>query len=131
MEHLKLVLILCIAIVAATSTVNALSLQKDVCGNGEAPLAGYFCGRGINRRDCPSTHRCVIAPNDAYAVCCPLPQQQNMEMIADSTANKPGSCPPPSGLIGICIARCTTDNDCPGDSKCCGSCPRQCSKAIF
>ncbi len=37
-----------------------------------------------------------------------------------------GSCLKPSEGIGICIARCTDDNDCEGDLKCCGDCPRDC-----
>lgn len=112
--------------------VHALSIKDDVCGNGQTPLAGYFCGRGINRRDCPSTHHCVIAPTDAYAVCCPNDREVgDIEMAVEAVANKPGSCPPPSGMIGICIARCTTDDDCEGDEKCCGSCPRQCTKAVL
>ena len=112
-------------------TAHALSIQDDVCGDNQAPLADYFCGRGFNRRDCPSTHQCVIAPNDAYAVCCPKRQDGDVKTAVQTLANKPGSCPPPSGMIGICIARCTTDDDCEGDEKCCGSCPRQCTKASF
>ncbi len=45
--------------------------KQSPCKNGQAPLADYFCGRGPNRKNCPSTHTCVIAPNDAYAVFCP------------------------------------------------------------
>lgn len=45
--------------------------KETPCENGKAPLDGYFCGRGPNRRECPSNHQCMIAPNDAYAVCCP------------------------------------------------------------
>jgi len=51
------------------------------CRNGQAPLDGYFCGRGPNRRECPSTHQCMIAPNDAYAVCCPLQQQIEKKLV--------------------------------------------------
>jgi hypothetical protein len=45
--------------------------KQSPCENGQEPLDGYFCGRGPDRRECPSTHQCMIAPNDAYAVCCP------------------------------------------------------------
>lgn len=45
--------------------------KKSPCENNQPPLSGYFCGRGPNRRDCPRKHYCKIAPNDAYAVCCP------------------------------------------------------------
>ena len=41
------------------------------CKNGQSPLDGYFCGNGSNQKECPSNSTCVIAPNDAYAVCCP------------------------------------------------------------
>jgi hypothetical protein len=131
MALLKNIFIFYITTAITILLVNSLSVQNDKCSDGQAPLADYFCGRGINRRDCPSTHHCVIAPNDAYAVCCPVHQQRDVAMIAHATDNKPGSCPPPSGMIGICIARCSTDNDCAGDQKCCGSCPRQCSSAVF
>jgi hypothetical protein len=130
MALLKLVVIFYVTIAMTTLLVNSLSVQNDICGDGQVLLEGYFCGRGPNRRECPSTHYCNVAPNDAYAVCCPNRQQSDVEMIARPT-NKPGSCPPPSGMIGICIARCTEDIDCPGDHKCCGSCPRLCSQAIF
>lgn len=110
------------AIVAINALfIDAVAIKKDICGNGEAPLTGYFCGRGPNRRNCPSTHHCVISPVDAYAVCCPNIQEDT---------EKPGSCPPPSDLFGICIARCTDDSSCPGSQKCCGSCPRQCVSAV-
>jgi len=130
MALLKIVFSVYITIAMTTLFVNSLSVQTDICDDGQAPLADYFCGRGPNRRDCPSSHHCVIAPNDAYAVCCPHRQQKDIEMVAPS-AEKPGSCPPPSGKIGICIARCSTDINCPGDLKCCGGCPRQCTSAVF
>ncbi|CAF0933626.1 unnamed protein product [Rotaria sp. Silwood1] len=91
------------------------------CKNQQAPLPDYFCGRGLNRTDCPSNYTCVIAPNDSYAVCCPSNEQ---------SGTKPGSCPPPPQLPGNCIAKCTTDIDCKGKLKCCGSCPRQCVKPL-
>ncbi|UJR27981.1 hypothetical protein I4U23_009239 [Adineta vaga] len=47
-------------------------VSTRTCRDGQAPLEDYFCGRGPNRRECPSTHYCSIAANDAYAVCCPL-----------------------------------------------------------
>jgi hypothetical protein len=128
MALLKFVFIVYVVTVLATWMVNCL--PKDVCGNGQVPLAGYNCGRSSTRRNCPSTHRCVIAPNDAYAVCCPHRQEADLEVTKRSN-NKPGSCTPPSGMFGICTARCTTDGDCPGDEKCCGSCPRACMKALF
>ncbi len=45
--------------------------NESPCGNGQAPLDDFFCGRGPNSRACPSTHECIIAPDDGYAVCCP------------------------------------------------------------
>ncbi|CAF0811428.1 unnamed protein product [Rotaria sordida] len=102
--------------------------KKSPCDNDETPLEGYFCGRSPNRRACPSTHQCAIAPNDAYAVCCPRAKQPS-----ERSLQKSGECPSPSssGLMGICIARCTRDNDCEGEQKCCGGCPRQCVKPVF
>jgi len=106
-----------------TLLVNSLSVQNDKCGDVQAPLAGYFCGRGVNHHDCPSTHNCIIVPSDAYGVCCPRHQQRDEKMVARPIV-KPGSCPPSSDRLGICIARCSADKDCPVDHKCCGSCPR-------
>ncbi|CAF2134915.1 unnamed protein product [Rotaria magnacalcarata] len=45
--------------------------KRTPCEDNQPPLAGYNCGRSPNRQPCPSTHYCNIAPNDAYAVCCP------------------------------------------------------------
>jgi hypothetical protein len=106
------------------------SCKKSPCENDRSPLVDYFCGRGLNRRDCPSTHYCKIAPNDAYAVCCPRADPVQ-KLLARKSTVKRGSCPPPSGLFGICIARCTTDTDCQGDLKCCGGCPRSCVQPVF
>ncbi len=103
--------------------------KSSPCQNGQAPLAGYFCGRGPNRQDCPSAYKCVIAPNDAYAVCCPRCKQAVTKVT--KPIGKPGSCPPPSDLIDICTADCSNDNDCKGNFKCCGSCPRTCVQPVF
>jgi hypothetical protein len=130
MALLKSVFICYVTITMTIVMVYSLSVEKDKCGDDQAPLADYFCGRGFNRRNCPSTHRCVIAPNDAYAVCCPNHQQNDAETVAALT-EKAGSCPPPSSMFGICVARCFADSDCAGTHKCCGGCPRQCSPAVF
>jgi hypothetical protein len=100
--------------------------KKSPCDQEETPLDGYFCGRGPNRRECPSTHQCAIAPNDAYAVCCPRTQQS-----PELNSNKRGICPSSPNLMGICVARCFADRDCEGEQKCCGGCPRQCTKPVF
>ena len=50
------------------------SCKKTPCQNDQEPLEGYFCGLSSSQQDCPSTHYCDVAPNDAYAVCCPNPQ---------------------------------------------------------
>jgi hypothetical protein len=63
--------------------------QKSPCTNGQAPLAGYFCGRGPTRQDCPSTHEYITAPNDAYAVYCPHSQQDVTTPAQE--IEKPGS----------------------------------------
>ncbi|CAF2345753.1 unnamed protein product [Rotaria sp. Silwood2] len=94
------------------------------CGNRHAPLPGYFCGRGPTHKDCPSNYICVIAPNDAYAVCCRSYHQPVTRPVR--TTKKPGSCPPSLNKIGACYAECTTDIDCPRNLKCCGNCPRVC-----
>ena len=130
MAFLKFVFIFYATVAMSTLLVNAFSTKKDMCTDGQAPLAGYFCGRGINRRECPSTHHCVIAPNDAYAVCCPNHEERASKVVIRSADEKPGSCPPPKVSFGICIAKCSADADCPNDEKCCGSCPRACVKAV-
>ncbi|CAF3610442.1 unnamed protein product [Rotaria sp. Silwood1] len=77
-------------------------------------------------RECPSTHQCAIALNDAYAVCCP-----NNIQPPERNSNKPGLCPSSSGGRGICFARCNDDSECEGEQKCCGGCRRQCVDRIF
>ncbi|CAF5015398.1 unnamed protein product, partial [Rotaria sp. Silwood1] len=96
--------------------------KTSPCEDGRAPLPGYFCGRSPTRRDCPRNYACLIAPNDAYAVCC----HSNRHF-----GTKPGSCPQPSNRIGACYAACTIDKDCPGNRKCCGNCPRICVQPLF
>jgi hypothetical protein len=55
--------------------------KESPCEDGQAPLDGYFCGRGSDRRECPTTHHCMIAPNDAFAVCCPRQRQVQKKSI--------------------------------------------------
>ncbi|CAF0948244.1 unnamed protein product [Rotaria sordida] len=57
--------------VADANGCPACTCKKTPCENNQDSLVGYFCGRGPDRRECPQTHYCHIAPNDAYAVCCP------------------------------------------------------------
>ena len=44
------------------------SITGSVCPSG-TPLSHVFCGLGGT--GCPSGYYCEVAPNDAYAVCCP------------------------------------------------------------
>ncbi|CAF3375496.1 unnamed protein product [Rotaria socialis] len=71
--------------------------NRSPCERFQAPLDGYFCGRGIiNRTDCPSNYACVIAPNDAYAACCPSSKTITTTTTITQpvvTTKKPGSCP--------------------------------------
>ena len=129
MALLKLALILFVAFAITTTEAIPRRTSKNPCGKGRQPLAGYFCGRGPTRQDCPSGYQCIIAPNDAYAVCCPLRSQTTT--TTTTAADKPGSCPPPSTGVGICIARCTYDSDCQGNLKCCGGCPRECVAPVL
>ncbi|UJR18228.1 hypothetical protein I4U23_005127 [Adineta vaga] len=98
------------------------SCKSSPCENDAPILDGYNCGFTVDRKECPETHYCKIAPNDAYAVCCP-----RQELETSTTIIKPGECPKQTGF-GICIARCTNDSDCGENEKCCGNCPRQCIK---
>ncbi|CAF3339804.1 unnamed protein product [Rotaria socialis] len=45
--------------------------KESPCEDEQRPLEGYFCGSGPSYRACPSTHHCLIGPNDDFAVCCP------------------------------------------------------------
>ncbi|CAF1548187.1 unnamed protein product [Adineta ricciae] len=96
--------------------------KKSPCENEAPILDGYSCGRAVNRNDCPETHYCKIAPTDAYAVCCP-----RTDLETSTRINKPGECPEQT-QPGICIASCTNDSDCGENEKCCGNCPRACTK---
>jgi hypothetical protein len=101
--------------------------KQSPCGDGLAPLKGYSCGGVFNRQQCPFGSRCIIGRGDKSGVCCPRIKQPVTESTTRTT--KPGSCPiatQPPGTYGICIARCSTDIDCPGFLKCCGGCPRDC-----
>ncbi|CAF2396867.1 unnamed protein product [Rotaria sp. Silwood2] len=100
--------------------------KPSPCENGQAPLSGYFCGRGPTHQDCPSNSTCFIAPNDSYAVCCPSNEQSATEQV--TTTIKSGSCPPLFDEPDIFIVRCKTDIDCEGNFKCCGDYSRQCVK---
>ena len=102
---------------------------KTACRSEQAPLDDYLCGRVPNRRDCPSTHYCVIARDDSYAVCCPRKITSSTSPPAVTT--KPGSCPAPNDLVGPCIAYCSNDSDCEGNLKCCGGCPLSCVDPIL
>ena len=126
MIFLKFTFIILFAIIITPLDATCRKKQKSPCANRQTPLQGYFCGRGPTRQDCPPTHECIIAPNDAYAVCCPRTQQTTTTPA--KPVEKPGSCPTPSAGFGICIARCTYDSDCEGNLKCCGNCPRVCVK---
>ena len=52
--------------------------NEGVCTTGQPLLVSdaaggtsvAFCGRGLNRLDCPSGFACNISPVDVYAVCC-------------------------------------------------------------
>ncbi|XP_052772848.1 uncharacterized protein LOC128211814 [Mya arenaria] len=49
------------------------------CPYGE-PLANHYCGRGGSR--CPNNYYCEIAPNDAYAECCPKICQKGVPLVS-------------------------------------------------
>ena len=98
--------------------------KRSPCAGNRPFLPDYFCGRGPNRQDCPPTHKCVIAPNDAYAVCCP-------RCKSIKVPEKPGLCPIITDTIDVANVGCTNDNDCEGFLKCCGVNPRKCVAPVF
>ena len=129
----KLVVMLFVILFVLTAEVQSRGTKKNPCGRGQKPLSNVFCGRGPTRQDCPSGYQCIIAPDDSYAVCCPV---DNTKKTTTTTTNavpveKPGSCPPPSTLAGICLAECDDDSSCPDNQKCCGSCPRRCVSPVW
>ncbi|PVD28969.1 hypothetical protein C0Q70_11566 [Pomacea canaliculata] len=96
-------------------TLYPVSTHDKVCTDGQplwvvSPTGGYSqaaCGRVVDRTTCPNGYRCVIAPNDAYSLCCPAPV-------------KSGQCPVlPPDSSGICASNCQSDSDCDDDLKCC------------
>lgn len=98
------------------------------CPDGQAPLADYFCGRGLEHQDCPTNSTCVIASDDTYAVCCP---DAKIATTTTKSFEKPGSCPEVFGRVGSCTAFCTFDSDCHGHLKCCGADIRRCVTPDF
>ncbi|CAF2033208.1 unnamed protein product [Rotaria magnacalcarata] len=108
--------------------------NRSPCERFQAPLDGYFCGRGINRTDCPSNYTCAIEPNDAYTVCCPSSKTTTTTTTTTTqpvvTTEKPDSCPTTSSEGGICMVYCDDDSECSNSQKCCGSCPRECIPPI-
>ncbi len=43
----------------------------SACPNQAMPYLDIFCGRGLNRQDCPAGWTCNVHQADAWAVCCP------------------------------------------------------------
>ncbi|XP_067675379.1 perlwapin-like isoform X1 [Haliotis asinina] len=100
-----------LAISLLSAAVSAIPSTKPI-----NPCAVVRCEAGTVCK--VQTVKCVKAPCPKLPRCVPT--------------DKPGSCPKPvPGLFGICIARCSTDADCDGDQKCCGSCPRQCTRPVL
>ena len=55
-----------------TTGCRTCQCKRTPCeDDSKQPIPGIFCGRGPTRQQCPDGSICVIAPNDAYAVCCP------------------------------------------------------------
>ncbi|XP_078658591.1 uncharacterized protein LOC144903978 [Branchiostoma floridae x Branchiostoma belcheri] len=88
------------------SNDNKVNCDDPYCPNGGQYLS-INCGRGVGRRDCPSTHSCQVHPADRWAVCCP-------NTVA-------GECPDTTGMFGICVEACSSDADCSGGQKCCSN----------
>nr|ATP16009.1 Fetoin-3 [Sinohyriopsis cumingii] len=42
-------------------------------------------------------------------------------VVSVALAAKSGSCPDSSGMIGICLEGCSSDDDCAGSQKCCSN----------
>ena len=49
-----------------------MTSQTNPCRGNRTPLSDVFCGRGPTRQDCPTGYDCIIAPDDSFAVCCPV-----------------------------------------------------------
>ena len=129
MVSMKLVAVLFITLTILATMVTSQTSKKHPCGKNREPLKDVFYGRGPTREDCPTGYECVIAPDDTYAVCCSTRHSRGTTTAAPS--EKPGSCPPPSTLFGICVVNCDDNFSCEGNQKCCGSCPRQCVSPVL
>jgi hypothetical protein len=76
------------------------------CTGGQPLTNAYgielFCGRGLNRVECPAGSQCIIDPTDRFAVCCP-----NFSPASSSVSNpvissvKADILPAPLGGPGI------------------------------
>ncbi|XP_046573275.1 perlwapin-like [Haliotis rubra] len=73
---------------------------------------------------CPPNMACKVRFSHCILGPCPPPRPECVPQV------KLGVCPVESPITGLCTARCDHDADCPGDRKCCGSCPRVCKVPI-
>ncbi|KAK3600397.1 hypothetical protein CHS0354_026628 [Potamilus streckersoni] len=118
-------------------TCNIIPNPKETFGKGVC--CGNICPEGSNQGPacnvdrsgipCKTGYRCIpIHGNHKQGVCCSSP--------ISSHQNKTGTCPPPSGLAGICVFRpginCLGDEECPLSYKCCPEgCGSVCKQVIY
>ncbi|CAH1246656.1 Hypp7762 [Branchiostoma lanceolatum] len=88
------------------SNNNEVNCDDPYCPSGGQYIPNIFCGRGLGRQDCPSTHSCQTHPADRWAVCCPATV---------------GECPDTTGMVGTCVEDCSSDSECAAGQKCCSN----------
>nr|XP_021497142.1 WAP four-disulfide core domain protein 18-like [Meriones unguiculatus] len=54
-------------------------------------------------------------------------------LSSSKTTQKPGACPElPPNIFGICVERCSGDDSCPEEMKCCSNgCGHVCKSPVF
>ncbi|XP_076455322.1 antileukoproteinase-like [Babylonia areolata] len=71
----------------------------------------------------------------ALFLCCALFAACSASRMMRAMTNKPGACPKPSGMAGICVfdpnVNCLYDSECDGDKKCCSEgCGKVCKDPV-
>ncbi|KAL4228995.1 hypothetical protein ACF0H5_012034 [Mactra antiquata] len=129
--ELKQIVLLMFGIVVLCNGQSSTSVILPDCVGVTCPTEKW-CPNPI--KNAPCCERCKI---DCRAAFCPTldncenPYFPPGECCEVCRPERPGICPNRRNMIGICVALCGHDQDCPGRSKCCSNgCGSQCMNPI-